>query len=131
MIYCIEGNFGNGKIWRMQHINIFGGIKFGESVKAVCVSAHLHIFIIQTNIQSYCNLQTKREKSTWWCMHAIYGLGLPLYSKWSAGHVAFYPSGILHFWNIHSSFRWIWWWHIQTYLTGYLGWAIAHLQWIS
>ena len=28
--------------------------KFGELVKLVCASARLHIFVIQTNIQSYC-----------------------------------------------------------------------------
>ena len=31
--YHIEGNFVNGKIWRIQHMNIFGTIKFSKLVK--------------------------------------------------------------------------------------------------
>ena len=51
--YHIEGNFGNEKIWQMQHVNIFGGVKFGKLVKPVCTSSCLHAFVMQTNIWSY------------------------------------------------------------------------------
>ena len=37
--YHRKGNFGNVKIWRMKHINIFSRIKSGELVKPVHTSA--------------------------------------------------------------------------------------------
>ena len=64
-IYHIEGNFDDGKIWQMQHMNICGGIKFGKLVKPACAPACLHTFIIQSNIQSYCNLWMKGVKLAW------------------------------------------------------------------
>ena len=68
-IHHIEGYFGDGKIWWIQHINIFGRIKFGKLDKMVCTSACLHAFIIQTDIRIYYNLQMKGVKPTWQCMY--------------------------------------------------------------
>ena len=71
----LKGNFGSRKIWWIQHMNIFSTIKFGKLVKLVCTTAHLHIFITQKNIQSYCNLWTKGVKPAQWCMWNLWFRG--------------------------------------------------------
>ena len=100
LLHCVEGNFGDGKIWQMQHINIFGRIKFGKLVKPVHASAHLHTLIIQTNAWSFINVQTKAHSD----VHGIYGSLVPLYLQpiWPGSWTQAW-SIILHFWNICNS----------------------------
>ena len=50
-LYRIEGNFGDGKIWQMQHMNILGRIKFDELVQLACVPAHLYTFVIEKYLE--------------------------------------------------------------------------------
>ena len=64
-LYLTEGNLGYRKIRRMQHMNIHGGIKFDKLVKVAFALAHLHAFLIQRNIWSYCNLWMKGMKLAW------------------------------------------------------------------
>ena len=53
-IYWIEGNVGDGKIWQMQHMDIFGGIKFAKLVKPA--HTHQHVCTPLYNTVKYLEL---------------------------------------------------------------------------
>ena len=57
---------------KLQHMNIFGRIKFDELVKPACMPAHLHVFVIQRNIWSYYKLWTKDVKLAWRCTQNLW-----------------------------------------------------------